>query len=260
MEPIPKAKRPKYLSPSAIGTLEQCPFRFKLQKIDKVKEAPTEEQLLGIFVHEVLENLLKVEPPEGRTEEKAKAISRQLWDRGWEGKVRKVVAKSEINDFRWKTWWCLENYFRLEDPTALAPKGLEEWLDFTVEGVRMKGVIDRWLVDDSGRFVVTDYKTGKTPDPRYRDDKVFQLAVYAYGLEQQIDHPIDEIEWLYLKDGDRIRLEVEPSHQTDMVNIVTSAWKELNERCESGDFPTKKSRLCDWCGFKSNGMCPAWSQ
>ena len=57
MEPVPYAL-PKYLSPSSIGTFNQCPMRYKYAKLDKIPEPSTEPQILGSFVHEILEDLL----------------------------------------------------------------------------------------------------------------------------------------------------------------------------------------------------------
>ena len=47
---------PEYLSPSSIGLFRDCPQKFKLSYIDKIKEPPTWPLHLGSFVHEVLEH------------------------------------------------------------------------------------------------------------------------------------------------------------------------------------------------------------
>ena len=52
---------PEYLSPSSIGLFRDCPQKFKLSYIDKIKEPPSWHLHLGSFVHEVLEFLYKEE-------------------------------------------------------------------------------------------------------------------------------------------------------------------------------------------------------
>jgi putative RecB family exonuclease len=37
--------------------------------------------------------------------------------------------------------------------------------------------------------------------------------------------------------------------------ILKNIGDEILTALETGDFPTKKSRLCDWCFFKA--ICPA---
>ena len=50
---------PAYMSPSSIGTFNQCPMRYKYAKLDRIPEDSTEAQVLGSFVHEVLEEFFK---------------------------------------------------------------------------------------------------------------------------------------------------------------------------------------------------------
>jgi len=45
MEPVPYAL-PKYLSPSSIGTFNQCPMRYKYAKLDKIPEPSTEPRTM----------------------------------------------------------------------------------------------------------------------------------------------------------------------------------------------------------------------
>ena len=49
---------PPHLSPSSMGTFEQCPLKFKYSKIDMLKDDPTEATLMGNFVHDVDGNTL----------------------------------------------------------------------------------------------------------------------------------------------------------------------------------------------------------
>ena len=65
---------PEYLSPSSIGLFRDCPQKFKLSYIDKIKEPPAWHLYLGSFVHEVLEYLYK-EDAENRTHETLKSIA-----------------------------------------------------------------------------------------------------------------------------------------------------------------------------------------
>ena len=73
---------PEYMSPSSIGTFNQCPMRYKYAKLDRMPEPSTEAQVLGSFVHEILEELFKLDA-EDRNESSARRIGKQLWDKSW---------------------------------------------------------------------------------------------------------------------------------------------------------------------------------
>ena len=70
---------PEYMSPSSIGTFNQCPMRYKFAKLDRLPEPSTDPQILGSYVHEVLEELFHL-PREERTMQAAGSIAKNLYD------------------------------------------------------------------------------------------------------------------------------------------------------------------------------------
>jgi putative RecB family exonuclease len=178
---------PPHLSPSSLGTYNQCQLKFKYSKIDGRQEDPTEETLLGNFVHDVLENLYGLEP-EHRTLKNAQSIAGELWQNGWGDRATPWILKKHygsqdaVRGFRWKAFWCIENLWKIENPTSLSPSGLEHELNGTIGGVTIKGFIDRYSPLDDGGFVISDYKTGKTPKPNWVGDKFTQLLIYSHLL------------------------------------------------------------------------------
>ncbi|MSW38923.1 MAG: hypothetical protein F2839_04665, partial [Actinobacteria bacterium] len=92
---------PEYLSPSSIGLFRDCPQKFKLSYIDKIKEPPTWPLHLGSFVHEVLEHLY-MESAENRTHETSKSIAADRWlNHGWASKVETLDVKAgSLVDFK----------------------------------------------------------------------------------------------------------------------------------------------------------------
>jgi RecB family exonuclease len=102
---------PEYMSPSSIGTFNQCPMRYKFAKLDRLTEPSTEAQILGSFVHEILEDLFKLDA-EDRNESSARKIGKHLWDKAWGQEFANLdVQDSTENQFRWKAWWCVEKLF-----------------------------------------------------------------------------------------------------------------------------------------------------
>ena len=249
---------PAYLSPSSLSTFKQCPLRFKYTKIDGVREPDTEATVLGSFVHEVLEIVFSLDPHK-RTIEASKNIATSLWnDGGWKTKVSAVIGSRDdlLRDFRWRSWWCLENYFSLENPAEIIASGIEDEVNDSIEGVKIKGFIDRWSETDSG-IVISDYKTGKTPAPRYRADKFTQLMNYAIHINKRLNKMPSNLELLYLKDGTRLTSDVNQQGIDTVTNMIVTTNEEILKRCEVGKFEYKTSKLCDWCSFKRT--CPAWN-
>lgn len=246
---------PAYLSPSSMGTFKQCPLRFKYSRIDGLTEPPTSATMLGNFVHDVLEQFYHLES-NLRTQQSAREIARHYWDEKWESNVATLnLSSAQVREFRWSAWWCIDNLWKLEDPFTVDPTGIEHELVGEVGGVQIKGFVDRYSVSESG-LVISDYKTGKKPNPRYASDKFFQLLVYAAALESFGFGTTSEVELLFLKESSRLRMSVTPSLISETVANIQKIKAAVDERCRSGNFEPIKSKLCDWCNFKS--ICPAW--
>lgn len=249
---------PPYLSPSSISTYQQCPLKFKFSRIDKLEDPPTEATLRGNYVHSVFEELYKA-PKEERTLEYARTLARDFWWNQYCEPVAKILpTEKEMRLFRWSSWWCIENLFEMESPDSVSFDGLEYELNSTIAGVQIKGFIDRWKIGEDGGIHVGDYKTGKTPGPRYREDKFFQLLIYAHVLQSTLEKNVTTLELLYVKDSVRLSRQVTDGDFQNVENVVTGVKRQVDESCSSGVFATKRSRLCDWCSYKS--ICPEWSR
>lgn len=248
---------PPYLSPSSISTFQQCPLKYKYSRIDKMQEPPTEATLRGNFVHSILEEMYAY-PADARTLDNVRTIAKDLWENEYLEKVRPYVRGDEaLHLFRWSSWWCVENLFKMENPTELHFDGIETELNDNIDGVAIKGFIDRWRNTPDG-IIIGDYKTGKTPAPRFQEDKYFQLLLYAYVLEKQLGQKVSEIELLFIKDEKRLAKKVTDDDRENVRTTVVEVRKQIDARCVSGEFEPIKHRLCDWCSFKS--ICPIWSK
>lgn len=220
-----------------------------------MQEDPTEATLMGNFVHDVLENLYK-EEPDFRTTAVAKQIASELWNKEWGDRVRPWVKSDEkIRMFRWKSWWCMENLWKIENPQIINPAGIEHELNGQIGGVTIKGFIDRFSPEGSG-YVISDYKTGKTPKAAWVQDKFFQLVVYSHLLQSTGVGNVESVELLYLKDGVSFKQDVTEKMLIDVEEKVVSVKTQIDLSCENESFQPNKSILCDWCSFRK--VCPAW--
>ena len=223
---------------------------------------------MGNFVHEVLENLYAL-PLEERTQDTAGCSKEALMSRtglisqiwysdGWGEKVIPYLRNQTISDFKWSCVWCVRNAFSVENPQSFTPDGIEYELNGKIGDVQMRGFIDRWLMENN-TLVISDYKTGKTPSPRYMSDKFFQLSIYSLLLSQVVQSDDFKLELLYLKDAVKRTHVPTPQEFDEATETIITVKKEIDTSYESGNWEAIPSRLCDWCSYKRT-VCTYWNQ
>lgn len=254
---------PAYLSPSSIETFQICPLKYKLSRIDGIQEPPTEATVLGNYVHDALEELLKLDPSE-RTEASAKALLSHLWTAERDGGDPWGLMLEAMNPdpeeqrkFRWRAWWCVETYFTMETPSDVVYGGLETPVQVEIDGVAIKGFVDRWDINGDG-FDIVDYKTGKAPAKRYQAKKFQQLLIYAAGLQELLDLEPLNTKLLFVKDGITLEQGVTSVALRKTKEMLRDTRDQIDERCASGHFEPVKNGLCErFCHFKR--VCPLWN-
>jgi len=211
---------------------------------------------MGNFVHETLEYFY-VLPSDDRNLANLKSLAASTWENSeWLERVTPWIGTDPdvIRMFRWNSWWCLENIFNVENPKQVDATHIEYELNGQINGVTLKGFIDRLTIGDTN--VISDYKTGKTPAKRWVDDKFLQLRIYGTLIgELGVCEP-DQLELLYLKDGTKYKVPFTDQDRSDTIEYVTITKRLIDEACETHQFETRTSRLCDWCAYKT--ICPAW--
>lgn len=253
---LEKLEAPPHLSPSSMGTYNQCPMKFRFSKIDKLPDEPSEATLLGNLVHDVCEQFYMYEPNE-RTKELIVPLFTEVWESGnWIERIHPyVIGDKKIREFKWRAVWCVENLWKVETPEDIEPEGLEYKLNGELSGVNLLGFIDRYSLSDN-KLVISDYKTGKVPNPKYGGDKFLQLKIYASLAKELGVGETGKLELLYLKDGVKLEHDFTQSDYDETVEYVTNTKKAIEVSCETHEFDTNKTALCNWCAYKP--QCPAW--
>jgi putative RecB family exonuclease len=125
----------------------------------------------------------------------------------------------------------------------------------SINGVQMFGIVDRITSDSDGSVVISDYKTGKIPDPRFNSDdqKWFQLLLYAAMYESTTGKLAKRLEYYYLAKNTKHELEVSNEKLQVAKEVVVSVRRQINEASASGEF----SCNVNWCHYKKIGICPA---
>lgn len=245
------------LSPSRVKELRQCPLKFRLRNIDRISEPPSLEALRGTLVHAVLEHLFDL-PAAERTEEAALALLEVQWKELENSAEARDIFTSDAQRFAWleSAKPLVSSYFELENPQGLEPVGREHYVNAILpSGLAVRGIIDRLDQAPSGALRVVDYKTGKSPSPRFQDEYIFQMRFYAMALHYSKGMMPKRTQLLFLKDARTLTYDPPEEAVARTAAELDDAWAEIEYRIDKGRFEPRESILCNWCSLKE--YCPA---
>lgn len=250
---------PSTLTPSKIAAFTSCPLAFRFAVIDRLPEIPSLPAVRGTLVHRALQGMFTYLEQGERTREAAQHHLRLAFSELAEGDEFQALALDEDgkSSLLSEATVLLDRYFEIEDPNTVRPVGLELDLTVTLDGLTLRGIIDRLDVLPDGRFAVVDYKTGRAPRIEQSKSRLSGVHLYALLCEEVLGQRPAAVRLLYLRD--RVVVSAEPS-DTSMRGVRQRAggvWRAIERACEHGDFRPSPSPLCGWCSFRQ--LCPVYA-
>ncbi len=248
-DPVP----PPALSPSGASTFEQCPRRWRFRYVDRLPDPPGVDALAGTFAHRVLELLLQEPAPE-RTVDRARQLARDAWPElaGDDDFVALELDDEAVRSFKWRAWKAIEGLWDLENPATVEVRATECRVDTVVAGVPFRGVIDRLDVEPDG-LVVTDYKSGRAPSPRFAASRLNQVLLYAAAVEAATGERPVRARLLYL--GQKtVDTAVTGPALDEATGGLRRTWEQIGDACAADDFAPRPGALCSWCAYVDH--CP----
>jgi putative RecB family exonuclease len=248
---------PRTLSPSKVSAFTDCALAFRFSVIDRLPEPPSLAATKGTLVHAALERLHLLAPAERTVDAALACLDEAAAELRTDPEYVELALPQEAEaEFRADATALVRNYFRLEDPTRVRAIGLELLMEAEVDGVRLRGIIDRLDVDDDGELIVTDYKTGASPSERHERKRLSGVHIYSLLCEQLLGRRPKRVQLLYLRDP--LALLTEPSDRSTRGTRRTlgAVWQAVERACEREDFRPHASPLCSWCAFQA--WCPAF--
>jgi len=218
------------LSYSKLRSFETCPRQFFYSAIKKISYVPNKYMKAGLNMHDML--------------------YKSTFEEDWEGWITNHEIYPEYTEM------C-DNYIvynkkikeksNNKNPLFAEHKIHDKEHDFAL-------VIDRVDLFDK-ELLLSDYKTDASGSITKHDK---QLLLYSYFFQRAYpQYRITHIAALYLK---KKRLgKIRPIDSEEVKNTVK--WmKDLKAEIESRtpveeNFEPNCSRLCNWCGFRDNGVC-----
>jgi len=250
---------PRTLTPSKASDFTSCPLAFRFATIERRPQPASPHAVKGTLVHAALEGLFWNHPAGGRTPE---AASHEL-DRAWEALqldpefVELALEPDEAAEFLADAEQLVSNYFRLEDPDAVDTVGMELGVETMVDGMRLRGIIDRLDRAPDGSLIVVDYKTGRAPSERYERGSLGGVQTYALLCESVVGRAPAEVRLLHLREP--IAISTVATEQTirGQRRRAMAIWTAIERACDREDFRPHTGPLCAYCAFKPD--CPAFA-
>ena len=230
------AGKVKSWSISSYHLYKQCPYKFKLLKIDKMKEPPSEAMERGNMLHGLCERyikgILRTFPPQLK---KLSAVLK-LARKGFEAFPGESLVEQEMAFA--KGW------------------GPSDWKDWAGCWLRVK--VDYAYMMDGTVLVMHDWKSGK-----FRDDDVpkYMEQLELYALAAFLRYPqIMEVRasLQYIDLGQAYPVKEPKVFKRESLKALQKAWEERVKPMFADEaFAPSPNRFCPWCHFsaRNNGPC-----
>lgn len=250
---------PPALSPSRTADFKQCPLLYRFRAVDRLTGPPSPAAARGTLVHAVLETVFEL-PTSERTPARALELVEPRWRELVEAEpeLAAMLSDDDVTDDDWfqEAGRLVETWFELEDPTRLEPSDRELYVETEVDGLTLRGYIDRLDVAPTGELRIVDYKTGRCPDPRFESKALFQMRFYALVLWRLRGVLPAMLQLVYLGDGKVMRYVPDEADLLGVERNVKAVWAAIERAARTGDWRPSTSRLCSWCEFQS--LCPEY--
>jgi RecB family exonuclease len=232
------------LSFTQISLYQSCPLSYKLQYIDGLKPKDRWYFSFGTSMHSCVEHFFRVNtPPPPSLEELLQFYERSWLSQGYESPEEEARYKDYGRQILTRFWEIHSTDFNM-------PIALERSFFLDIDGIKLRGFIDRVDKLDSGGLSIIDYKTNKelfTAD--YLDDDL-QLTIYQMAAEQTWKLPVERLTLYHLRSNTACCC---PPRGQAQIEQVRKLVLEVADNISQGKFPATENQFCP-CDFPEH--CP----
>jgi DNA helicase-2/ATP-dependent DNA helicase PcrA len=248
MKPRPEIVQ-RGLSATSIDAYDTCPMKYKLMQDWRIPGPASAAMLYGKTVHDVLRQI-----------HQGILAGRAPWEGEALQRFREMMAAASFDDEYQRTLFERQGARQLTAYIAILARqpGLpllhaERSFQMKVDGVPVRGRMDRVDRFDDGRVRVIDFKTGSVFD-QDKADKSLQLSIYAIAARETLNAEPAELMIHNLEDNSEVRT------TRDEAALLETRAKiaEVAAGIAAERFEPKPGFHCGWCEFRN--LCPATEQ
>jgi putative RecB family exonuclease len=232
------------LSFTQISLYQSCPLCYKLQYIDGLKPKDKSYFSFGTTMHTAVEHFFRVNtPPPPSLAEFLQYYEDNWFSQGYTSPEEETRYKEYGRDILKRFWEIHSTDFHL-------PVALERSFYIDVEGIKLRGFIDRVDKLESGGLSIIDYKTNRelfTAD--YLADDL-QLTIYQIAAEQTWRLPVERLTLYHLRSNTPCQC---PPRDPVQIEQARRLILEVADGITQGTFPAIEGPFCP-CDFPEH--CP----
>jgi len=244
---------------SKLNTFDQCPYKYKLQYIDKAEaDFPTTiEAFMGSLVHEALYRLHRdLQFQKANSLEDVLSFYGTEWEKQWTDDILVVKGEYGPSNYRSMGEKYLRDYYSHYHPfdeMRVIDLETQEFVNLP-DGSKYHVRIDK--VGSAGNtYYVCDYKTNLKMKGQDEADADRQLAMYSVWVKDKFpDARKIVLKWHMLAFDKEITSERSPQQLEGLVGETVERIQRLKSCTE---FKPYTSALCSYCVYQS--QCPQFS-
>ena len=278
------------ISYSQLSMFSECPQRWKLNYIDKLRVSePSIHLLFGTAMHEVIQTWLEVMYHDSiknanklNLEQRLHDKMMELFKQGKEEYGKNPCTLEQLREFFQDGCDILDfvkkrraDYFSKRGYKLI---GCEVPIEVDLKkNVKIVGYLDLVILDErTGTLTIYDIKTstqGWNKWMKKDENKTQQLLLYKQFYAKQYNHPIENIEveyfivkrklWENAMFPQKRVQKFSPASGTVSMNKVAKrlntfldlAFDDEGERISENIIPTPSKKACKWCEFKNTEHC-----
>ena len=236
------------LSFSKISTYQTCPLSYKFQYVDKL---PAEEKWyfsFGSTLHLCAEYFFRVKVTSPPSLDELLAFYDKTWLSGG------YESAEEEGRYRAYGRQVLTRFWELHSADFRPPLAVERKFSIDIDGVRLRGIIDRVDKLESGLSIV-DYKTNQQLFTKEYVADNLQLTLYQMAVDQLWTLPVEKLTLYHLRSntacscGPRTEAQLEAARSL-VLEVAESIARQQFPAVENPFCPCDHARYCPYYKHK----------
>jgi len=238
----------KPLSYTQISQYQSCPLCYKLQYIDGLKPEDKWYFSFGNSLHNCAEYFIKVKvPPPPPLDELLQFYEDNWLSEGYES----AEEEARYRDYGRQ---ILSDFWEIHCVDFRVPVAVERMFYIDIDGVKLRGYIDRVDKLDSGGLSIVDYKTSQGLFTKEDLAANLQLTLYQLAAEQTWHLPVEMLILYHLRSNTPCSCAPRDKAQLEEARHLVL---EVAENIAAERFPAVSNQYCP-CDFAEH--CPYYRQ